>query len=286
MKKAFLVILLFISFIGNSANISIRLVIKNGDLVFNNGTTIPYKIYTSSDTFAKNSDLLIWETGDMITLKVVNETLENHGFTIDGYVNYGTILPGDSVQQTFASLTEGVFRYYDPLNFPYNQYLGLSGVVHVKSPTDPMPYFYWEIREHMSIWNSDIILGNLPPVNQYYPNYFTINGNSEPEINSDVVAHVTGSVGNELRIVIVNNGISIHSMHLHGYHALLMMNSKNNDHVGRSKDTFPVYPKESIILSITPDKPGEYPVHDHNLITVTGGGIYHAGIFTTLLIAP
>ena len=260
--------------------------LKNGVLQFNDGSSVSFKIFTSSPTFAKKSDLIIFNLGDVITLKVVNATSENHGFTIDGVLNLGVISPNDSVQQTFTSPTIGVYRFFDPLNFPYNEYLGLSGVMHIKAINDVTPYFYWDLREHQLSWNTSILLGNSPVLNNYEPFYFTINGNSEPDINLDTIARVIGNVGSEVRVIIVNNGLSIHSMHFHGYHAFLLKNSKNIAHEGREKDTFPVYPKEYVVLSFVPDKPGEYPVHDHNLVAVTGGGIYHAGMFTTLLIAP
>lgn len=287
MKTALLAVLILLSLNGRTASISVRLSIETGSLNFNDGQSVPYRIFTqNSSSFGVNSDLLIWNTGDVITLKVVNNDAVNHGFTIDGIANYGNIVPTDSIEQTFTLTSEGVFRYYDPTNSPYNEYLGLSGIVHVKSPSDLTPYFYWDLREHQTDWYSDILAGNSPDATLYDPYYFTINGNSEPDIDLDPIARVIGSVGQELRVVIVNNGMSIHSMHFHGYHAILLKNSKDPSHEGRDKDTFPVYPKETVVLSFTPDKPGEYPVHDHNLVAVTGGGIYHAGMFTTLMIAP
>lgn len=286
MSRSLFFLFIFISFFGSTANISIRLVIRQGNLLMNDGTSFPYKVYTTQSTFVEKSDLFIWQTGDIITLKVVNSDGNVHGFAIDNGINFGSIAAGDSIEQVLSSFPEGVYRYYDPLNLPYNQYLGMSGIIHVKATSDLTPYFYWDLREHQLAWNSDIISGNSPIINQYDPFYFTINGRSEPDINTDTIARVTGNVGNEVRIVIVNNGMSIHSMHFHGYHAFLLKNSKNSTHEGREKDTFPIYPKEHVVLSFVPDKPGEYPVHDHNLVAVTGGGIYHAGMFTTLLIEP
>lgn len=287
MRIALLAFLLFFAFDGWSASISVRLSIETGTLNFNDGQSVPYRIFTQNETvFGKNSDLFIWNTGDVITLKVVNNDIIPHSFTIDGVVTYGTIPPTDSLEQIFTLTTEGVFRYFDPINSPYNEYTGLSGIVHVKSPSDATPYFYWDLREHQLDWYTDILAGNSPAANLYDPHYFTINGNSEPDIDLDPVARITGTVGQEFRVIIINNGMSIHSMHFHGYHGILLKNSKDASHEGREKDTFPVYPKEFVVLSFTPDKPGEYPVHDHNLVAVTGGGIYHAGMLTTLMIAP
>lgn len=286
MKRSLIFFFILTSLFGSAANISVRLVIRAGNLSMNDGTSLPYKIYTTQSSFVEKSDLFIWQAGDIVTLKVVNADVEDHGFALDNGTDFGSIPSGDSVEQVLPNLSEGVYRYFDPFNFPYNQYIGLAGIIHVKAITDQTPYFYWDLREHQVAWNTDIISGSSPIINQYDPFYFTINGNSEPDINSDTIARVTGNVGNEVRIVIVNNGMSIHSMHFHGYHAILLKNSKNATHEGREKDTFPVYPKEHVILSFIPDKPGEYPVHDHNLVAVTGGGIYHAGMFTTLLIEP
>lgn len=287
MKTILLAILIFTAYESWSATLSLRLSVETGILNLNSTQSIPYRIFTQNSlTFSKNSDLLIWNTGDVITLKVVNNDLVTHGFVIEGIVNYGDILPTDSSEQTFTVSQNGVFRYFDPLNAPFNEYTGLSGILHVKSPSDFIPYFYWDLREHQLEWYTEILSGNSPQPNQYDPRYFTINGNSEPNIDLDPIARISGSVGEELRVVIVNNGLSIHSMHFHGYHANLLTNSKDPSKEGREKDTFPLYPKEHIVISILPDKPGEYPVHDHNLVAVTGGGIYHAGMLTTLMIAP
>jgi FtsP/CotA-like multicopper oxidase with cupredoxin domain len=224
MRLGLVAAILLLTFQGWSASVSVRLAIESGTLAFIDGQSVPYKIFTqNTSVFGKNSDLLIWNTGDVITLKVVNVDIVPHGFTIDGLVNYGSIAPTDSIEQTFTLSTAGVHRYFDPLNDPYNQYTGLAGIVHVKDPADLTSYFYWDLREHQVDWFNDILAGNSPLINQYDPKYFTINGNSEPDINLDAVARVIGSVGQELRVVIVNNGMSIHSMHFHGYQKMLPM---------------------------------------------------------------
>ena len=85
---------------------------------------------------------------------------------------------------------------------------------------------------------------------------------------------------------ITNTGLSIHSLHFHRYHASIKYSSKNATHVNREKDTFPIYPLETIVLQIVPDKEGEFPIHDHNLVAVMGNNIYPNGMFTTILITP
>lgn len=278
--------LLLVAFSSHSASFDVRLIINNGSILLTGGTTVPGVTFSESETFSQNSDILIWTAGDDVNLRVVNFDNIDHGFVIDGYVNYGTIAAGDSIEQNIVLSNEGVYRYYDPIGFPYMEYIGLSGILHVKDATDNTPYFYWDIREFQESWSSLIVGGGSPVLNMYNPEYFTINGNGNPNINADPIARVTGNVGNEFKIVMVNNGLSIHSMHFHGYHLFIEADSKTSSSIGREKDTFPLYPKEHMILSCTPDKEGEYPVHDHNLVAVTGGTQYANGMFTTMLIAP
>lgn len=278
--------LLLLSDSCKAATIDVRLVIQQGLFALVDGNTLECLTYSTSESFHQSSDILVWNNGDIVNLRVVNFDDELHGFTLDNITDFGVIPVGDSVEQQITLNQVGVFRYFDPLNSPYNEYLGLNGLVHIKDPSDAATYFYWDLRELEQSWNALILAGGNPNLLDYKPNYFTINGNSNPDINNDPVARVVGNVNNEFRIVIVNNGLSIHSVHFHGYHLFSIEDSRNPGFIGREKDTFPIYPKEHFVLKCVPDKPGEYPVHDHNLVAVTGGDVYGSGMFTTLLIAP
>ena len=280
-----LIFLCFFCLQSSAATIDIRLVINNGNHSLTGGASVIAKTYSVSNTFQENSDIFIWNQNDIINLNIVNLDSEAHGFIIENYISINTIAPSDSAIQSFSLTDEGVFRYFDPLSSPFNQYLGLSGLIHVKSELDVTPYFYWDIREIDSSWNQ-LIESNTPPaLSDYDPDYFTVNGVSSPNINLDPIARPVGVVGDEFKIVLVNNGQSIHSMHFHGYHLSIVSDSRKPLHIGRSKDTFPLYPSESLILSCIPDKPGEYPIHDHNLVAVTGGQQYATGMFLTILIS-
>ncbi len=270
-----------------AATINVRLIIHSGTRTLVDGTQILAKTFSTSSSFSENSEIFIWNKGDDVNLKIVNLDSEIHSFTIDGFPTFGTIAAGDSITQNIVLNNAGVFRYYDDLNAPFNQYIGLSGLIHVKEITDNSTYFYWDLRELDSVWNAEIIVNAAQPtLTDYEPDYFTVNGKSHPNVNNDPIARPVGSVGQEFKIVILNNGLSIHSMHFHGYHLTILEDSKKAINVGRSKDTFPIYPNEHLILSCTPDKPGEYPVHDHNLAAVSSGGVYATGMFLTLNITP
>jgi hypothetical protein len=264
---------------------TIRIFVRSGDLTLFDGIQIHQRIFTTSESLERNSTIFVLEQNEPVYLRLINYSNENHGLKIDGLFEIPSTLPGDSSGLEFSFPDTGVFRYYDPSS-TYQDYLGLSGIMHVKSSGDLNSYFYWDIREFQKEWNSIINDGFLPDPLTYSPQYFTINGNSGEDINQDPLAKIIGNVGQEIRLIIVNNGRSIHSMHFHGYHATILNSSKESSHVNRLKDSFPIFPDHSLVLSFVPDKPGEYPVHDHNLVAVTGGGLYHAGMITTLVIAP
>lgn len=265
---------------------TIYVFIESGTLALANGQSATYTVYSDEPSFKNNSKLIIKEEGAVVCFKVKNNDVNQHGFEVQGYGSIPSIAPGTTALLNETLNSSGVFRYFDPINYPYNAHIGLSGTLHVKATTDQIKYYYWDIREHETNWNSQIVSGGSPVLTSYDPNQFTINGNIHDGIELDTLAKITGNVGTEYRLVVVDHGLSIHSLHFHGYHGTILFSSKNVTHVGREKDTFPVYPEEILIVSITPDKPGEYPVHDHNLIAVTSGGLYHAGMITTLVIAP
>jgi len=222
--------------------------------------------------------------GDTLNLWVYNTDNVSHSFVIKGVSAVQSIPANDSIflQEIFTTI--GSYIYYDPFDFPKNTYLGLAGMIVVKNHNHTS--FYWNIKEHNSDWNNQLFNGNTVNWNQYDPKYFTINSVSNPNINNDTLARITGQVGDTLYLYITNTGLSIHSMHFHGYHATIKYSSKSASHVNREKDTFPIYPMETIVLQIVPDKEGEFPIHDHNLVAVMGNNIYPNGMFTTILITP
>lgn len=249
------------------------------------GTKFPYRTFNETAVFSETNARIELTIFDSLSLWVVNKDSITHNFNIIGFNGLLQSIPSnDSILVGVKFNTIGNYIFHDPLNFPVQTYLGLAGMIVVKN--DVHNSFYWNIKEHDSTWNVNLVNNNIVDWTTYDPKYFTINGNSNPNINLDTDARITGNVGDTIIVYIANTGQSIHSMHFHGYHATILFSSKNGNHVGRSKDTFPLYAMESVILQIVPDKPGEYPVHDHNLVAVTGNNIYPNGMFTTLLITP
>jgi len=273
-----------LSFSSTATNVNQSLYIVADSLLTVDGTKVPYLTFNETPNYIQSNPIIYLMVGDTLDLWVYNTDNSTHDFLIKGINVVQSIPANDSVFVQAILTVTGSYIYYDPSDFPKNTYLGLAGMIVVKNHN--YASFYWNIKEHNSDWNTQLALGNTVSWNQYDPKYFTINSVSNPNINADPLARITGQVGDTLYLYITNTGLSIHSMHFHGYHATIKYSSKNGAHVGREKDTFPVYPMETIVLQIVPDKEGEFPIHDHNLVAVMGNNIYPNGMFTTILITP
>ena len=286
MNKLLLAIACFVllSFSSTATTVNQSLYIVADSLLTVDGTKVPYLTFNETPNYIQSNPIIYLMVGDTLDLWVYNTDNSTHDFLIKGINVVQSIPANDSVFMQAILTVTGSYIYYDPSDFPKNTYLGLAGMIVVKNHN--YASFYWNIKEHNSDWNTQLVLGNTVSWNQYDPKYFTINSVSNPNINTDPLARITGQVGDTLYLYITNTGLSIHSMHFHGYHATIKYSSKNGAHVGREKDTFPVYPMETIVLQIVPDKEGEFPIHDHNLVAVMGNNIYPNGMFTTILITP
>ncbi|MDB9882215.1 multicopper oxidase domain-containing protein [Bacteroidia bacterium] len=284
MKKGLLIFCCtLLYFASHSANTSRSLFIHGGNLIAVNDSLIPYVSFNEFDSFSQNNPVITLNLGDSLSLWVYNRDTIEHQFAIKNIDKPSISIPRlDSIHIDYFFSQAGNYIYYDPLNYPTNTFLGLAGMIAVKNHN--YSSFYWNIKEHDKLWNTRIRAGAKVDWDTYYPKYFTINGKSNPMINEDSQARITGKVGDTLILYIANTGQSIHSIHFHGYHVTVLFSSKYTTHVGRSKDTCPVFPLESLVLQIIPDKPGEYPVHDHNLVAASANNTYPNGMFTTILI--
>ena len=286
LKNRFLILLvsLFSYNISYSASVNKSLYIISDSLLTVDSTKVPYLTFNNIPTYSQSNPIINLMEDDTLNLWVYNTDNVSHSFVIKGVSAVQIISANDSIFLQEIFTTNGSYIYHDPSDFPKNTYLGLAGMIVVKNHNHTS--FYWNIKEHNSDWNNQLFNGNTVNWNQYDPKYFTINSVSNPNINNDTLARITGQVGDTLYLYITNTGLSIHSLHFHGYHAGIKYSSKNATHVNREKDTFPIYPMETIVLQIVPDKEGEFPIHDHNLVAVMGNNIYPNGMFTTILITP
>ena len=267
-----------------ATNVEKSLYIISDSIQTVDSVSVPYLSFNEEDVYSKESPIISINSGDTLKVWIYNLDSIIHHFAVLDFSDTFIIPAGDSIYLEQVFMDEGLYIYHDPLNYPKNTYLGLAGMIVVNNLD--IQNFYWNIKEHNAQWNFELVNNIDVDWDNYAPKYFTINGNSNPHINSDSLARVIGSVGDTLYLNIANTGLSVHSMHLHGYHAEIMYSSMKPSHIGRIKDTFPVYPMETLVLKIVPHQPGEYPIHDHNLAAITGNNIYPNGMFTTILITP
>lgn len=278
-------LLLFCPLLMQATTVAKKIYINRDSMETILGTKFPYTAFNATTHFEQENVWIELTVGDSLDLWVINRDSIAHQFAIkQSSINPQLIPAGDSIRVQHQFVTMGLFIYYDGLNYPNNAYMGLAGGIYVKQ--NNYAHFYWNIKEHQALWNTTLATNGMVTWAQYQPDYFTINGKSNPAINQDPNARIVGQVGDTIMLSMVNTGQSIHSMHFHGYHVEIVYSSKFPNHVGRIKDTVPIYPMETILVQIVPDKVGEYPVHDHNLVAVTANDIYPNGMFSTILITP
>jgi FtsP/CotA-like multicopper oxidase with cupredoxin domain len=283
-KQFLLAALLFLTaFTSGAATINQTLYINRGTFVTVGNTMFPYMAYNSTPSFSPQNTLIDLNTGDVLVVKVINNDSIVHGFDVKGYAGVNaTINPGDSIIDTLIFSSEQVYIYYDSYLYPDNRYMGLGGMICV-SNASVNKKFYWNIKEHETGFNNTIGAGGNVSWSAYDPDYFTINGLSHPDLQNDTTARVTGTVGDTIRIFMVNTGQSAHSIHFHGFHCKILYSTASGQ-AGWLKDTFPLKSMEGMVLEMIPDKVGEYSVHDHNLVAVSGGNTHPNGMFIIMLI--
>lgn len=281
-----LFLFLFFSIAYNSYGVVFESVyIKCDSITTVDAVKLPYYTFSPTDTFVQQNYRIEIMVGDTLDLWVHNTDSIDHYFDIQGATGVRDTIPSnDSIHVVYQFTSPGVFIYYDPLDFPNFSYMGLSGMLVVKDHNHAS--FYWNTKEHDSTFNYTLASGGNVVWNQYNPKYFTINGISHPNIINNPVINISGNVGDTLILYVSNTGYGMRSIHFHGYHGEIMFSSSKPTTVGRMKDTFPIYPMEAVMIQIVPDKPGIYPVHEHNLVAVTGNNFYPNGMFTLMNIQP
>ena len=262
-----------------AATVNQTLYINRGTFVtVNSMSTFPYFAYNNSSSFDSRNEVINVATSDMLVIKVINNDTVVHGFNVKGYTGVNaTINPGDSIIDTLTFTNERIYIYYDNYQYPKNRYMGAAGMICVNNSTTDKK-FWWNVKEHQVAYNNQLAAGNSVSWSSYDPDYFTINGLSHPDLQNDTTARITGSVGDTIHIFVANTGQSSHSIHFHGFHCRAVFSTVSNQ-TGWSKDTFPLKSMEAVVLELVPDKTGEYSVHDHNLVAVSGGNTHPNGMF-------
>lgn len=245
-------------------------------------STFPMWNYNATKKFQPSSYRINILISDTLIMTIYNNDNVVHGHQIKGTKKTVLIPVNTSITDTIIGSKESIIVFYDPLNFPTNKSMGLSGMVCVANHFNKS--FYWNLQEFQTSYSTDIADKKVVDWKKYYPDYFTINGLSHPDLEKDASATIVANVGDSIKIFVLNTGQSKHSIHFHGFHCKVIYTSSNIMQVDADKDTFPMLSMESAILLLIPDKLGVYSVHDHNLVAVTGGSVHPNGMFTMMTI--
>ena len=255
----------------------IRLYINAGNIKLVDTTYMPYYAYNYTKAFNAQSELLHAHINDTLIITIHNQDTKVHGFRVLGQASsFPNIPAGDSVTHTLSFNKLSTYIYYDDMQYPKYSYMGLAGIIAVED-NSKAKNFYWCMKSHEKAYNMTLSHDSVVDWNKFYPDYFTINSLSYPFLQKDLLSAITGNVGDTIRLYVINSGQSVHSIHFHGYHARAVYSS-NPMQTGWMKDTHMMDRMQAMLLEIVPDKPGLYPVHDHNLVTMTGKGRYPNGM--------
>jgi hypothetical protein len=252
----------------------------NRDTATVNGQLIHSSAFNWTEEWSMQNAILTGDVDEELVVTVFNLDTVDHTFTIEGVVEVDNlILAQSSAEFTFQINSAGTFRYYS--DRPEGKLLGASG--HLLIGYQDYSCFYWNLFDLEHELTAQIGLGEISEIPvDYKPELFFINGLFFPETLEDPFGYVSGTVGEEIIISIVNSGNMDHILHFHGYHIEILEAKRIPNMIGWSKDSLPVKQNEALTLLLVPNQTGVYPVHDHNLISVTNVGFYPGGMITHL----
>jgi FtsP/CotA-like multicopper oxidase with cupredoxin domain len=243
---------------------------------------MPFFTFNTRDQFDSSNAVLRFEPGDVVTFRVTNHADFTCGFRIESYGKIDAIAMGETEELTVTLDQSGTFLYEDHIGD--HRALGLGGMLVVSDFNGPE--FYAVFTEHNRDWIDAIADGGSYDRTDYHPTAFTINGFGFPRTLTDSLSFIEGQVGQTIRVHMTNAGMMHHFPHWHGYHVRIVEASKQLHYVGRLKDSYGMMPGESVTVELIPDKPGMFPVHNHNLVTTTIGGNYPGGMMMHMHIHP
>ena len=236
--------------------------------------------FLQSNNFARTNSNLQVDSGDTLNLTIINLDTLDHTFTIENVIETGNVVAAAGILSVqILPLPDGTYRYYS--NASYGKYLGASGVIQIGY--EQYKRYCWNLFDIDVGVSNSIATGQTSTIpTGYMPSYFMINGNYYPDTASDTATAISGSLNDTIIISVVNSGNIGNSFHFHGYHVQILNAKINTFQVGWSKDSMPILKGEALTLMLVAYQTGLYPIHAHNLVATTTGGIYPGGMITTI----
>jgi len=283
MKKLITLFLLCNTLLSSYATIVKDTLYINRDTVNQASHLIHYCSFNDTETFELTNKPLEVNENDTLQVTIINTDSLLHTFTVNSIIETGnTIGSLDTATFQLEFSNNGTYRYYSDVS--YGKLLGASGNILVGYSN--YTRFFWNLFEAKVSLSDSIAKGLTSQIPNYYkPEVFSINNLIYPNTASDPLGFVTGAVNDSIIISVVNSGQFVDPFHFHGYHVTIIDVKVHTQILNWEKDTFPIVPGEALTVLLVPDKPGIYPVHNHNLTTVATGG-YPGGMITRLNITP
>ena len=119
------------------------------------------------------------------------------------------------------------------------------------------------------------------PFRRWQPNFFGINGKSYPAVDPRSLLKI--EEGEWIRVRIINGGMALHHMHLHGHQFVHVALDGNPLDQPLRLNTISIFPGTTVDIMIFGDNPGFWTFHDHNTLHAQNNGIYPGGMITLLV---
>jgi len=273
-----------------AAVVTVHMYVRPGALATVDSLTFPALCYTQAAVgpATLTAPALTLTVGDTLSLMLHNQDIQPHGFEVVGIGGaLSAVAPGGVTITQFVFPGAGTWLYRDPVAYPLNVGLGLSGAIEVVDPAAGYNNeFLWFLDEHCPDWMNAHDQGQMVDTSTYHPTHFTINGVSGGDIGTNARAHVVGRVGDQLLIRVVNGGLRLHSLHFHGYHVQVLARNGAALPAPIAKDTIAIPVGETADFLLVPHQPGVFPIHDHVVLSVSANGVYPLGMIVFTDIQP
>jgi hypothetical protein len=231
-----------------------------------------------TENFVRANAIIDIDLNEQLVIYLVNNDTINHTVSAS-FLTPVSIAPGVGQLIEVANLDFGTHLIHH-VDGP-GELLGSGIIIRVGINGQKYSWDLWELSEELAEQAYFGSLTEIPAV--YRPTFFSINGGVDP-MSMMGGAMVMGNVGDSIYISVVNTGNMIHNLHFHGYHVEILQSLEKSESVGWSKDSFPVFIKDAMTLLLVPHQPGEFPVHNHNLVATLFNNGYPLGMATMLMI--
>jgi FtsP/CotA-like multicopper oxidase with cupredoxin domain len=180
-------------------------------------------------------------------------------------VTQPVVNPGETFAYEFEAKPSGTFLYHTHHNSVMQKSKGLYGIIQIDPKNEVKTYD----REYFQV------IGELG-------GFFVINGKAFPSTEG-----IEASLGERVRIRLVNLGEMVHPMHSHGFATKVVGTDGHPvpEAAQILKDTVSIGPGERYDLEFVADNPGNWVYHCHILSHVQNKGVEPGGMISVIKVS-